>query len=297
MLTPTDIHHYRDHGYLVLKDVFSLDELQELSSVIDRIVADAKGLTSHSEALDLEPSHTPDEPRVRRIKRPHLVDPFFRDLAGHRKIIAALRPLIGNNIRLRNGGKVNMKSPGYGAPVEWHQDWAFYPHTNDEVLAVGIMLDNADFANGPMMVIPGSHRGPVYDHHSNGVFCGAIDVQAAKIDVSAAVPLTGSAGSMTIHHARLIHGSQMNTSNHPRRFLLYEYAAVDAWPLAGVEALDDLTEFDGRIVSGEPTLRPRLSDVPVRVPLPRAPFQGSIYENQRTLANPYFEHDPERAGQ
>jgi hypothetical protein len=30
-------------------------------------------------------------------------------------------------------GKLNMKSAGYGAPVEWHQDWAFYPHTNDDL--------------------------------------------------------------------------------------------------------------------------------------------------------------------
>jgi phytanoyl-CoA hydroxylase len=43
-----------------------------------------------------------------------------------------------------------MKSAGYGAPVEWHQDWAFYPHTNDDLAAVGIMLDDCDLENGPI---------------------------------------------------------------------------------------------------------------------------------------------------
>ena len=69
-----------------------------------------------------------------------------------------------------------MKSAEYGSPVEWHQDWAFYPHTNQDVLAVGILLDDMDPDNGPVLVLPGSHKGPVYDHHSFGAFCGAIDI-------------------------------------------------------------------------------------------------------------------------
>ena len=43
--------------------------------------------------------------------------------------------LIGPGVRY-NGHKLNMKSGEYGSPVEWHQDWAFYPHTNDDLLAV-----------------------------------------------------------------------------------------------------------------------------------------------------------------
>ena len=31
---------------------------------------------------------------------------------------------------------------GFGAAVEWHQDWAFYPHTNDDLAAVGVMMDD-----------------------------------------------------------------------------------------------------------------------------------------------------------
>ena len=42
-----------------------------------------------------------------------------------------------------------MKSAGYGAPVEWHQDWAFYPHSNDDLAAVGIMLDDVDDGERP----------------------------------------------------------------------------------------------------------------------------------------------------
>ena len=58
-----------------------------------------------------------------------------------------------------------MKSAQYGSPVEWHQDWAFYPHTNDDVLAIGVLLDDCDLANGPMLVTPGTHNREVWNHH------------------------------------------------------------------------------------------------------------------------------------
>ncbi len=53
--------------------------------------------------------------------------------------------------------------------------------------------------------------------------------------------------------------------------------------------LPDLpAEFDSRLLVGTPTIQPRLADVPVRMPLPPAPHQGSIYENQTTLKNRFF---------
>jgi phytanoyl-CoA hydroxylase len=105
------------------------------------------------------------------------------------------------------------------------------------------------------------------------------------LDYSKAVPLIGKAGSMTIHHVRLVHGSALNTSAQPRRLLLHEYAAADAWPLMGVANFE---EFNGRVVLGQPTIEPRLREAPVRMPLPPAPFQGSIYENQRAVAKRFF---------
>lgn len=287
-LTSSQIEQYRTEGYVVVPDVFDGETLSGLRDVTERIVASARGITDHTDVLDLEESHTPDLPRVRRIKRPHLAHSFYNELARDEAITSTLEPLIGRNIRLRPAGKINMKAAGYGSPVEWHQDWAFYPHTNQDVLAVGILLDDMDCDNGPLMFLPGSHTGPIYDHHSNGAFCGAIDLDSSGLDVSGAIEVHASAGSMTVHHARLVHGSALNTSGRQRRILLYEYAAADAWPLAGIENVSNMEEFNNRIVHGEPTLQPRMEDVPVRMPLPIAKYQGSIYENQRTLESRYF---------
>ena len=293
MLSKQQVEFYHEEGYIVVENVLDKALLIKLREVTDEVAALAKNLTVSNDIIDLEPGHNREAPRVRRIKRPHLAHEFYFELCNATCITDLLVPLIGPDIRLRAGGKVNMKSPGFGAPVEWHQDWAFYPHTNDDVLAAGILLDDMGSDNGPLLVLPGTHKGPVLDHHSQGAFCGAIDPTTANIDFSKAVALTGKAGSMTIHHARLIHGSELNRSGRQRRLLLYEYTAADAWPMAGVEPLSDFDEFNKRMVRGSPTIEPRVEAVPVRMPFPKAPYQGSIYENQRSLSHNYFERSPE----
>lgn len=147
------------------------------------------------------------------------------------------------------------------------------------------MLDDCTSDNGPLLVVPGSHRGPIFDHHAGGYFCGAIDPAAIRDEIARAVPLTGRAGSMSFHHVRLVHGSAQNVSSLPRTLLLYEYGAADAWPLMGVKDLDD---FDARLVIGPPTIEPRVVPSPVRMPLPPALHQGSIYENQSDASRRYF---------
>ena len=285
MITESQVEQYESDGYIVIENVIDVETLNELRGVTDDLVEKARGITEHTPTLDLDPSHTPDQPLVRRIKHPYFAHPFYQTIAAYPPIMSVLSKLIGDDIRLRTGGKINLKLAGDGAAVEWHQDWAFYPHSNQDVLAVGILLDEMSSDNGPLLVLPGSHRGPIYDHHSRGVFCGAIDVTQQKLDVEDAKELSGSPGAITVHHARLVHGSAVNRSSRARRVLFYVYAACDAWPLMGIS---DLDEFDAMIMHGKPTLTARMEEVPVRMPLPAAANQGSIYENQRSLENKYF---------
>lgn len=284
MLSPEQVDFYSEHGYLMIPGALNAKELDQLRGAVDDIVAGAARVTGHTDVYDLEDGHTPQAPKVRRIKTPHRHFDYFKRLVRHPGITAMLSALLGPNIRL-HGSKLNMKSAGYGAAVEWHQDWAFYPHTNDDVLATGILLDDCDLENGPMLMIPGSHRGRIHDHHADGTFCGAITSELNQIAFDTAVPMTGRAGSMSIHHARSLHGSAQNVSSKPRRLLLFEYAAADAWPLMGVP---DFAEFNSRIVLGSPTIEPRVRPAPVRMPLPPAKAQGSIYENQRGAGARYF---------
>jgi phytanoyl-CoA hydroxylase len=256
-----------------------------MKEVIADLIARAKGVAQHNDVYDLEPTHTPEAPRVRRIKKPHVVNPIFWDFAKSPTLLEVVTKLLGPNIRL-HGSKLNMKDPKYGSPVEWHQDWAFYPHTNDDLLAIGVMLDDVELGNGPLMVLPGTHKGPVYDHHADGRFCGAIDPVAVKLPYDQAVAVTGKAGSASFHHVRLVHGSAQNSSDQPRQLLLYECGAADAWPLVNFTTFE---EYEGRMLRGESTIEPRVEKVPMRMPFPPALNPGSIYENQTSTQRRYFE--------
>ena len=285
MISDAQVKDYHRDGFIVVEGVLDPRELSRLHQIIAELVAGAATVDTHTDVYDLEPGHTAADPKVRRIKAPHKVHDAFDAIVRKPAVIAILQKLLGPDVRLQNS-KLNMKSARYGSPVEWHQDWAFYPHTNDDILAIGVMLDDTDLENGPLLVTPGSHKGPVWSHHGeDGRFCGSIDPADIEDEIARAVPLTGRAGSMSFHHVRMLHGSAQNTSNRRRNLLLYEVCAADAWPLLGVK---DFDEFNSRLLTGSPTAEPRLTGVPVRLPLPPAARQGSIYENQLSSERSYF---------
>ena len=286
MLTKTQIDKYNEVGAIVVEGVLDGVTRQHMNQVLADLVERSRVIKTHDKVYDLEPGHSSEEPRVRRIKTPHLVHPIFAEFMRSSRLIGILRHLLGNSVRL-HGAKLNLKSPRFGSPVEWHQDWAFYPHTNDDLLAVGVMLDDTTVENGALYIVPGTHKGPTYEHHGgDGRFCGAMDFEAAGLRFADAVPCVGPAGSCSFHHVRVVHGSAQNRSNRPRGLLLYEAAAADAFPLLGIPDYDD---FKSRLLCGEETVVPRIVDCPVRMPLPSALNQGSIYENQSASAKRFFE--------
>lgn len=278
MLSQEQVDFYQDNGYLGVEDVLSDDEIAELRRVTDAFVEASRQVTRTDKVFDLEPGHTPDNPQLRRLIDPSRQHDAYARGLRHEKILDITAQLIGPGIRT-NGDKLNMKSAEVGSPVEWHQDWAFYPHTNDDLLAVGVAIDDMTLENGCLLVVPGSHKGRIHDHHLNGRFAGA--VTEPDFTGEGAVPIEIEAGGISIHHVRTLHASAPNTSGKPRRLLLYMYCAVDAWPLA--QPINTWEEFNGKILRGEPTREPRMVSVPVRVPLPPAERTGSIYEIQTIL--------------
>ncbi|MCG6885107.1 MAG: phytanoyl-CoA dioxygenase family protein [Silicimonas sp.] len=288
ILTPDQIAHYEEHGYLVLERHLPEAVLTSLRAEIARFEDEARAMTASNDRLDLEDSHTPETPRLRRIKLPHRISEPIRDLMYSDLILAPARDLIGDSLRLHTT-KLNMKSAGYGAAVEWHQDYAFYPHTNDDILAIGVIIDDMESENGPLMVYPGSHKGPVYDHHVDGVFAGAFLPEEVGLNQADAVELKGPAGSISIHHGRIVHGSALNTSDRSRRILFYEMMAADAFPIMGsMTKWDGIEDYNTRLLCGEPTLNPRLKDIPVRIPQPQPDVPISIYEIQKGLTKRAF---------
>lgn len=289
VLSPEQISQYDATGFLVLENQIPAEWIEKIRAEIARFEVEAATMTASNDRLDLEDSHTPEAVRLRRIKLPHMISDVMRALMYTDHVLAPARDLVGPDLRLHTT-KLNMKSAGYGAAVEWHQDYAFYPHTNDDILAIGVLIDDMASENGPIMVYPGSHKGPVYDHHVDGVFAGAILPEANGLNPADAVELTGPAGSISIHHGRIVHGSALNTSDRARRILFYEMMAADAFPIMGsMTRWDGIEDYDARMLCGQSTRNPRLKNIPVRIPQPQPDVPISIYEIQKGLKTRAFD--------
>jgi len=236
-LSAEEIARYQRDGFIVVEDVLSPAEISDLRRVTDALVESARTVTAHTGVYDLEPSHTPAAPRVRRIKKPHLVDPVFDRTMRHPRIVAILRDLLGPAVRW-DESKLNLKSPGYGAAVEWHQDWAFYPHTNDDLCAVGVMMDDCAMENGPLLIIPGSHKGGTlqagHDLKTTSYPLWTLDQdtvtrlcrEAERDGEPGIVAPTGKPGSVLMFHGNLVHASAPNITPYPRKIIYLTLCAV-----------------------------------------------------------------------
>jgi ectoine hydroxylase-related dioxygenase (phytanoyl-CoA dioxygenase family) len=281
MLTQEQVAFYHTNGYIVVEEMISAEEIAELRRVTDEFVEKSRQVTEHTSVFDLEPGHTPEAPRLRRLKSPATQHPVYDRMLRDDRILDMVAPLIGPAIR-HQGGKLNMKSAEFGSPVEWHQDFAFGgDRTNDDMLSVGVAIDDMTQENGCLLFIPGSHKGEIYDHYQSDVFVGAITDTTFKPDN--VVPVEVKAGGITIHHTRTLHASAPNTTGQARRLLLLQYAAADAWSLSAPPT--DWDAFNAAILRGEPVREPRYADIPP-VPRPatiRPGRSGSIYEQQTLL--------------
>jgi ectoine hydroxylase-related dioxygenase (phytanoyl-CoA dioxygenase family) len=283
-LTDEQIASYRRDGYLAVPRVIDAERVQALGRLTEAFVERSRGLSSSDAVFDLDPRHTAAAPIVRRIKNPADHDPLYAWVALESPILDIVAELLGPSIRFHHS-KLNLKGGHVGAPVEVHQDAAFYPHSNDDVLAVGLLLDDATAENGAMSVLPGSHRGPIYTHYdAQGRFVGGMRAEdIARLDRRDAALLALPAGSIHIHHYRLVHWSAPNTSPADRRLLINAYAAADAVPLAA-----DPTGSPryGRLVRGTyPSVARRTAgDMPMPPDFSRG--YTSIYELQGDAVNP-----------
>jgi len=283
MLDVKQLDFYDLNGYLSVEDVFSKTQIDALSDVTDQFVEKSRLVVEEDDIFGLESDHSSENPRLTRIKDPHKVHALYEDIMRDNALLDILQDLIGIDIRLQ-ATKLNMKMPGGGRQVEWHTDWGHYPHTNDDLLAVGVPLDNATEENGCMLVLPGSHKWPEISHHQDGYFVGAVN--GDHIDMQKAVPMTMNTGAISIHHVRTLHASAPNLSENPRRLLLLSYGAVDAFPLSGLGMSWD--DWNKRIVRGRPTFQPRLERLPVIFPAPLKSESSNIFLIQSDLKKSHF---------
>jgi ectoine hydroxylase-related dioxygenase (phytanoyl-CoA dioxygenase family) len=264
---------YRTEGYVVVESLFDRQDLAAVEQAIQELTQRAlESPREMSKILELEP--TEGEPVARRIFSPYDQHAAFRDLANDTRLVDAVESLIGPNINLQHS-KLNMKPAKVGSPVEWHQDMAYFPHTNDDLVTTLIYLDDATEENGCLQVLPRRHT-HYFDHNGpDGRFAGMITEDLSEFGTPRS--LAAPAGSVIFMHCITPHASLPNNSTRPRRTLIYEYRANDSFPIYYGE-MTNIAEAKFRPIRGVPARFARFGGP--RPPIPNVGKYNSLYELQ-----------------
>jgi ectoine hydroxylase len=234
VLSPEQRSAYERDGFLAIPGLVGADWLHRLRAVTAEFVAHSRTLTESNVLFDLEPDHTADAPRLRRLVSPADLHETFWEFMSASVIVDVVEDLLGPDIKFHHS-KLNFKAARGGEEVKWHQDIQFWPHTNYSPLTVGVFLSDVEPDMGNVGFVPGSHRGELFDQYDGDTWVGCIsDADLARVDVARAVFPVGPAGSITVHNCRTVHGSAPNRSNQERPLLLQTYAAADAFPYTDI---------------------------------------------------------------
>ena len=251
MLTDAQVSRFWEDGFVGVDDVFPEAEVEALRAAAD------------------DPAIRQDLEKRRAAERVvHLIPlttrhPAFKELARDPRLTEPVARLIGDDIQLSNS-KLATKPPKPGAGAfDWHQDFAYYTHTNYDLVSVAVALDDVSPDNGGMFAVRGSHRLGLLDHTEDGWMTGAcVESRYWEAQPDKVVPMACKAGGITIHHCLTLHGSPVNHSGRQRRLVVFQYRAGHCYQMA-----DHVWEDTGFQVHGTPSHRVKC--VAMDVVLPR----------------------------
>ena len=249
VLTQKQREFYFEYGYLLLEGMISDTWIASLRAATTEVINESRKISKSDETWDLEPGHSKEDPRLRRLSSPNDHNPAYWEYASQSVVPDIVSDLVGPNVKFHHS-KINFKWADGGEEVKWHQDIGFWPHTNYGPCTVGTYIYNCGMEQGPVGMIPGSHNGELFDQYSDdGEWIGCLrQNDAENLDTSKVVYLDGPAGSLTIHNCRMIHGSKPNNSDVVRPLLLNIYAPADAMPYTHNPLY---SKYDQAIVRGE----------------------------------------------
>jgi ectoine hydroxylase-related dioxygenase (phytanoyl-CoA dioxygenase family) len=232
VLTQAQREHYFREGYILLEKIIGDEWIRKLRAATDELVERSRKVTKSDTIFDLEPTHRPEAPRLRRVSNPVEHHPAFWEYCTKSPLGDIVADLVGPDVKFHHS-KLNYKWAQGGEEVKWHYDISFWPHTNYSPLTVGTYIYDCGPDNGPLGVLPRSHElEPMlsqFDHQDRWTGC-LRDEDVAKLDLSKAVYLTGPAGSLTLHNCRTLHASPKNLSDTGRPLLLFTLTSADAFP-------------------------------------------------------------------
>ena len=279
VLTQAQRESYFEKGYVLVENVVPPEWLQRLREVTDEFVERSRSITESDAVWDLEPDHTAENPRLRRLTSPVEQHPAYWEFASESLLADVAADVVGPDVKFHHS-KLNFKWAEGGEEVKWHQDVQFWPHTNYSPATIGTLLYDCGPEQGPLGGLSGSHNGPLFDlYDEDGAWNGALsDTDAATLDLDRVDYMTGPAGSLTIHNCRTVHGSPPNQSDTGRPLLLYAYSAADAFPYTYNPIM---SSYYGAIVRGKTARYAHHDPRPCQIPPDWSGGYRSIFASQQ----------------
>jgi len=238
-LNPQQIQHFEVDGYLFFPSLFGPDEIEVLVGEVPRLYAQRRPENVREKGSDA----------VRTNFAAHMYSAPFAKLARHPRMVEPVMQLLGEELYMHQF-KINGKMAFDGDVWQWHQDYGTW--RNDDLMPearamnVAIFLDEVNEFNGPLMLIPGSHKLGVieadHDTSTTSYPLWTIDHDTIRklVERGGIVAPKGPPGSMILFHSCLVHASTSNlsprnrvsvylslcaVSNHIRRFKRPGYVA------------------------------------------------------------------------
>lgn len=243
-ISEEQIKKFREEGYLYLPEVFDASKLEQLRNeanrILELIVNSSLANKRRSKRLALNNSETQS---IRSIKPINDLSMQFRRLALH-ELPPLLRPLTDDDlVSIDPFSQINYKQQlsepieefngsDVSAGYEPHADWPYLkgkvPLKEDFLIGSVVFIDACTKDNGPLELWPGTHKQEVEHERKSH---GGISIPSDVLEGDRSQKILGPPGSVLFFDSRLIHSSERNSTDGPRRLAIYRHtpaSAVDA---------------------------------------------------------------------
>jgi ectoine hydroxylase len=239
------LQEYHESGFMMLPAAWAAKDLAAIASAVRR----------EMEAESSRRVFESDGRTVRAVHGVHLNGGVLAAITRHPVMLDTAIDVLGGDVYVYQT-KVNAKHAERGERWEWHQDFVFWNREDGmpepQALNIGLFVTDVSHDNGPLVLIPGSHKRGVISPHVRTGRPSGYELQPAWIenvtaDLKYSIPqreiermvsagttaeATGCAGTMILFHPNVVHSSARNTSASDRLLFMVTYNRCDNAPLS-----------------------------------------------------------------
>jgi ectoine hydroxylase len=226
LLSPDQLRALDEEGYLFLPSRFTPEEVAVLNAHRERIFAMRRPEVVREKSSDI--------PRTAFACQTY--DEAYGRLARHPRLVQPVEQILGGEVYMHQF-KINAKAAFEGEQWQWHQDFGTW--INDDLMPepramnISVFLDDVTPFNGPLMIIPGSHKSGYlraeHDTTTTSYPLWTLDHETVRglAQRGGLVAPTGPAGSMLMFHCNIVHASPANMSPWDRSIVYHSLNRTD----------------------------------------------------------------------